>query len=107
MAPAQVISDAVVLADHAPASAIAGGRRMPTPPAVRPRRVHLKTLGQIQKEMAYTYRQVAGREVDSGEGSRRIYMLSQIAKVAEAADLERRIIQLERGGPLLGFLTEE
>ena len=64
---------------------------VPTPP----RRILLSTLENVRREMARVYRNVDAQHIDSGEGSRRIYMLSQIGKLIEGADIESRIFELE------------
>lgn len=61
-----------------------------------PRRVDLKTLEQVRFEMARVYRAVDRGDYDSGEGSRRVFMLAQIGKMVELSGLEGRVEQLER-----------
>lgn len=63
-----------------------------------PRRVDLKTLEQVRFEMARVYRAVDRGDYDSGEGSRRVFMLAQIGKLVELTDLERRVETLEGSG---------
>lgn len=59
------------------------------------RRVDLATLAQCKNEMARCYRAVDSGKIDSSEGSRRIYMLAQIGKMIEIAELEKRLERLE------------
>lgn len=61
-----------------------------------PRRIALATLDQVRLEMARVYKAVDAGKFDSGEGSRRVYMLSQIGKMIEVADLEKRVEVLEK-----------
>lgn len=62
-----------------------------------PRRVDLKTLEQVRFEMARVYRAVDRGDYDSGEGSRRVFMLAQIGKLVELSELEKRVDRLEGG----------
>ena len=63
----------------------------------KPRRIPLKTLAQVRNEMAHKYRQLDASEVDSQDCSRAVYILAQIGRIIEVADLEARILQLEIG----------
>jgi hypothetical protein len=60
-----------------------------------PRRIDLKSLEQVRFEMARVYRAVDRGDYDSGEGSRRVFMLAQIGKLVELSDLEKRVEKLE------------
>jgi len=60
-----------------------------------PRRIDLKTLEQVRFEMARVYRAVDRGDYDSGEGSRRVFMLAQIGKMVELSELEKRVERLE------------
>jgi hypothetical protein len=59
------------------------------------RRIDLATLEQCRSEMARAYRDVDAGKIDSSEGSRRVYMLLNIGKMIELADLEKRLERLE------------
>ncbi len=61
-----------------------------------PRRIDLKTMGQVRAEMARVYRQTRGGKIDPQDGSRFVYMLCQIGKMVELADLEKRLELLEK-----------
>lgn len=63
-----------------------------------PRRIDLKSLEQVRFEMARVYRAVDRGDYDSGEGSRRVFMLAQIGKLVELAELEKRVERLEKDG---------
>jgi len=74
-------------------------------PDVTPRRVDLSSLRDVRLEMAYVYRQVDGGKIESQDGSRRVFMLRQIADVIVNTELERRVAELEEyaaGDPLNG-----
>jgi hypothetical protein len=53
-------------------------------------------LEAVRREMARVYRDMRNRKIDSQEGTRLVYVLSQIAKVHEIAVLEKRLIELEK-----------
>ena len=60
-----------------------------------PRRIDLKSLPSVKREMARVYRDVRNRKLDSQEGTRLTYMLAQIGKMIEMAELEDRLKVLE------------
>ena len=61
-----------------------------------PKRFRLNSLNGVRAEMASVYRQVRDNKIDSGEGSKLVYMLSQLGKVTMDACLETRIAELEK-----------
>jgi hypothetical protein len=65
---------------------------LPTP---RRRRVQLDRLEGVRVEMARVYREMESGRRDSQDGSRLVYVLTQIAKVLELTEIERRLNQLE------------
>lgn len=64
-------------------------------PDPTPRRIDLSNLRDVRLEMAEVYRKVERREIESQDGSRRAFILRQIADVIVNSDLERRISELE------------
>ncbi|MCW5645145.1 MAG: hypothetical protein KIT63_23840 [Rhodoferax sp.] len=56
-----------------------------------PYRVRLHTVDDIRVEMARVYRDVRGKRLTPTDGAKLIYMLSQVARVAEVARVEQRI----------------
>ena len=60
-----------------------------------PRRIDLSNLRDVRLEMAEVYRRVDREEILSQDGSRRVFMLRQIADVIVNSELERRIGELE------------
>ena len=58
--------------------------------------IHLKTLHDVRIEMAKVYRAAKGKEIDSQEGSRLIYMLSSLGKVIEAQQVDERLNAIDR-----------
>jgi len=66
---------------------------VPTPP------INLHDLEAVRREMARVYRDMRGNRIDTQDGTRLIYALSQIGKLHEAVELEKRITELERIAP--------
>lgn len=64
---------------------------LPTPPTI-----HLKTIDQVRLEMAKVYRDCRHGRLEVGDGAKLVFMLGQIGKMIELADLERRLIELEK-----------
>jgi len=61
-----------------------------------PRRFRLNSLNGVQREMAAVYRLVRTGQMESSEGSKLVYMLAQLGKVTLDANLEDRVIELEK-----------
>lgn len=57
--------------------------------------INLHDVESVRREMARVYRDMRGHQIDTQDGTRLIYALSQIGKLHEAVELERRITQLE------------
>ena len=66
---------------------------VPTPP------INLHDLEAVRREMARVYRDMRGHQIDTQDGTRLIYALSQIGKLFEVVELEQRIVLLERIAP--------
>ncbi len=64
---------------------------LPTPPTI-----HLKTADQVRIEMGKVYRDCRHGRLEVGDGAKLVFMLGQIGKMIELADLERRLIELEK-----------
>lgn len=58
-------------------------------------RINLSTPEDIRREMSRVYRESRGGTLDTSEGGRLIYMLSQIVKAYELGVIEKRLAQLE------------
>ena len=74
---------------------------VPTPGKVadlgkRRRAVDLATLTDIRREMSRVYRDVHKGNLQPDAGAKRVYMLSTIAKVVEAAEVQPRVDAIER-----------
>ncbi|MBR8256672.1 hypothetical protein [Burkholderia ambifaria] len=61
-----------------------------------PRAINLHNLDAVRREMARVYRDMRLNRIDSQDGARFVFALSQIAKMFEMCDLEQRIGSLER-----------
>ena len=70
------------------------GRLDPTPPTI-----HLKTADDVRVEMGKVYREMRHGKIESGEGTKLVYVLAQIGKVIELNEIEKRIELLERARP--------
>lgn len=80
------------VATESPPTTIDGttGKLDPTP-----REIHLKTVDNVRLEMAKVYRDMRRGVVDTGDGTKLVYVLSAIAKAIEIHDIEQRIKLLE------------
>lgn len=68
-----------------------------------PRALNLHNLDAVRREMARVYRDMRTNRIDSQDGARFVFALSQIAKMFEMCDLEQRIGQLEQQTGVSGF----
>ena len=66
---------------------------VPTP---RRRGPVLETLPDVRREMARVYRQMRHGRIDTQDATRMTYVLTQIAKTIQTAELEARIDAVER-----------
>ena len=64
----------------------------PTPPA----RVDLRNLEAVRREMARVYREMRAGELPPESGTRLVYVLDRIGKLIETAQVEQRLVELER-----------
>jgi len=65
---------------------------LPTPTRRRPQ---LDRLEGVRVEISRVYREMEGGKRDTQDGSRLVYVLTQIARVLELTEIERRLIRLE------------
>ncbi len=90
-----------------PSPALNGKKRTPKPAAVvitagdymlptPQQRTPLRSLEDVKRELGRLYRSVKAGVIASDEGSRRAYILTQLGRVIESADLERRLDVLEQ-----------
>jgi hypothetical protein len=75
-------------------------------PDSTPRRIDLSTLRDVRLELAYLYRQIDAGKITSQDGTRRAYILRQIADVLTVAEIERRLEHLEERRTSKAMLPE-
>ncbi len=70
-----------------------------SPPMGQPKakriRCKLDSVSDVKAEACKLYRSVRAKEIDASEAGKLAYLLQIIAKLAETADLERRLAELE------------
>lgn len=71
--------------------ALEGSNSCPTPQ----QRIDLKIIDDIRLEMARVYRDMRSQKIPTTDGTRLVYVLSQIGKMVELHEIERRIGELE------------
>ena len=64
-------------------------------PAPQRRKAQLDKLEGVRREMSRVYRDMESGKRDSQDGSRLVYVLTQIAKVLELTEIERRLTAVE------------
>lgn len=65
-------------------------------PSPRRRGPVLETLTDVRREMARVYRGMRHGRIDSQDATRMTYVLSQIAKIIQTAELDARVAAVER-----------
>ena len=60
-----------------------------------PYRIDLKSIDDVRLEMAKVYRSMKSGEIASSDGTRFVYVLSQIGKLIEIYEVEKRLSVLE------------
>ena len=60
-----------------------------------PHRIDLKVIDDIRLEMARVYRDMRSQRIPTTDGTRLVYVLSQIGKMVELYEIEKRIGELE------------
>jgi len=65
-------------------------------PSPRRRGPVLETLTDVRREMARVYRHMRHGRIDTQDATRMTYVLSQIAKIIQTAELEARVAAVER-----------
>lgn len=64
---------------------------LPTPPTI-----HLKTADDVRLEMAKVYREMRQGRIDMADGTKLVYVLSQLNKAIETGIVEARMEMLEQ-----------
>ena len=75
---------------------IDGSSGLSDPP---PREIKLKTADDVRIEMGRVYREMRHGKIETGEGTKLVYVLGQIGKMIELVEIEKRIALLERAIP--------
>lgn len=70
------------------------GELIPADPT--PKQIKLVTIMDCKREMARVYRDSRQGRIDIQDGTRLVYMLSQIGKLIEVSEFEKRIELLEK-----------
>jgi hypothetical protein len=60
-----------------------------------PQRINLSSLEDVRREMARVYRDMRNRIIDPQDGTRLTYVLAQLGKMYEMAEVEQRVNALE------------
>ena len=68
----------------------------PTARTPTPRRLCLRDIDAIRREMGRVYRDARRGQIDTSEAARLVYILGELRKAYEASTLERRLAALER-----------
>ena len=72
------------------------GRVVTLLPSPRRRGPVLETLTDVRREMARVYRNMRHGRIDTQDATRMTYVLSQIAKIIQTAELDARVAAVER-----------
>lgn len=59
-------------------------------------RINLSSLEDVRLEMAKVYRDMRAGRIESGDGSRLVFVLAQLAKLHEMVEVASRLAALER-----------
>jgi hypothetical protein len=65
-------------------------------PSPRRRGPVLESLTDVRREMARVYRHMRHGRIDTQDATRMTYVLSQIAKIIQTAELDARVAAVER-----------
>lgn len=60
-----------------------------------PKKIDLSTINDVRLEMASVYRGMRSGSIETSDGSRLVYVLTQVGKMIEMHDLELKIKLLE------------
>lgn len=61
-----------------------------------PKFVRLTTLEDVRVEMARVYRDMRSKRIKTDEGTRLVYVLSQLGRVCEVVRIENRVEEMRR-----------
>lgn len=72
------------------------GDQQTPPPGRRGRSFRLKSMNDVRVEMARVYSESRRKQIDLETAKGQIYMLSQVGRIIEGSDLERRVDELAK-----------
>ena len=61
-----------------------------------PKKIDLGSSVDVRREMAKVYRETKSGKLDTADGAKLVYMLSQIGKLIELELVEKRLAEIER-----------
>lgn len=61
----------------------------------RPRRIDLATIDDVRLQMAQVYRRMEAGDIEASDGTKLAFVLSQIGRLIEVHEVERRLELLE------------
>ena len=82
----------MIASDNKPSTSIAEYRDVALP---TPSRIDLKSIDDVRLELARLYREMRAGTILTADGTRLAYVLTQIGKLIELHDIEKRIEELE------------
>jgi hypothetical protein len=59
-------------------------------------RINLSTSDDIRREMAKVYRETRFNKILPNNGTKLVYMLTNILKAYESSEIEKRLVELEK-----------
>lgn len=86
-----------IATSHEPVT-IDAGSALPSPPAPRKRRHHvrLNSIQDVKEELSRLYRAARTGDIETADASRLGFLLVSLSKIMEKSDLEARIERLEQ-----------
>jgi len=88
-----MIIDGTAVASGNEPPELAVGRALTVLPT--PSRIDLKTIDDVRVEMARVYRDMRSGRLETADGTKLAYVLSQLGKLIESGELEKRLEALE------------
>lgn len=76
------------------------GKPVPAPLTKRRKHIRLRSIDDVRAQAEQVYRDARNGRIEPSEGTKLMYMLSQITTMIELGDLERRLAELENSQQL-------
>jgi hypothetical protein len=80
----------------APVEVLPARRLAAVPTPLKRRAIDLATMADVRREMSRVYRDMRAGRIETADGSRLVYVLWQMAKLIELAELQPRLEAIER-----------